>query len=194
MGNLAIVATALVRIDDGNAFLIHPVCTRQEAHRAVPFSSSKSTQLSSSPSSSDSPKLVSQDAFVAAIDVLKKDMGLEIIPDDQRPLYAIGKLVASLPLEHVGGVRFADCDSLTLVSQLKQSVVDVTGMQSLDTVVAIRAGGDGDDGGYVGDTNGAGIADTAKAYTEAINYAMEHGLKDIELEVNRLVPLMPSEE
>lgn len=131
---------------------------------------------------------------MTAIDALKKDMGMEIIPEDQRPMYAIGKLVASLPLELVSGVRFADCETLTLISQLKQSVVDETGMQSLDTIVAIRAGGDASGGyGYDGDTNGASIADTAEAYTDAINYAVQNNLKDIELELNRLVPMMPTE-
>ena len=68
-------------------------------------------------------------------------------------------------------------------------------MQSLDTIVAIRAGGDGNGSyGYEGNTNGVGIAETAQAYTDAVNYAMQNNLKDIELEVNRLVPMMPSEE
>jgi hypothetical protein len=34
-------------------------------------------------------------------------------------------------------------ETLTLVSQLKESVVEETGIQSLDTIVAIRAVGDG---------------------------------------------------
>lgn len=120
---------------------------------------------------------------------------MEIIPDDQRPMYAIGKLVAQLPLELVSGVRFADCETLTLISQLKQSVVDESGMQSLDTIVAIRAGNDSKGGyGYEGDTKGKSIADTGQAYTDAVNYATQNGLKGIELEVNRLVPLMPSTE
>lgn len=142
-----------------------------------------------SSSSDDTPILVSQDAFVKAIDVLKADMGMEIIPDDQRPMYAIGKLVAQLPLTLVSGIRFADCETLTLISQLKQSVVDETGMQSLDTIVAIRAGD-----GFEGLVNGASIADTAQAYTDAVNYAMQNNLQAIELEVNRLVPMMPSTE
>ena len=49
------------------------------------------------------PNLVSQEAFIKAIDVLKVDMGMEVIPDDQRPMYAIGKLEAQLPLEQVSG-------------------------------------------------------------------------------------------
>ena len=40
--------------------------------------------------------------------------------------------------------------------------------------------------------NAKSIADTAEAYTNAINYAVQNGLKEIELELNRLVPLMPS--
>ena len=49
------------------------------------------------------PNLVSQEAFINAIDVLKADMGMEIIPADQRPMYALGKLEAQLPLEQVSG-------------------------------------------------------------------------------------------
>ena len=62
-------------------------------------------------------------------------------------------------------------------------------------VVAIRAGGDGNGSyGYEGDVNAKSIADTAEAYTNAINYAVQNGLKEIELELNRLVPLMPSSD
>ncbi|EJK75473.1 hypothetical protein THAOC_02805 [Thalassiosira oceanica] len=109
------------------------------------------------------PNLVSQEAFIKAIDVLKVDMGMEVIPDDQRPMYALGKLEAQLPLEQVSG------------------------LQSLDTIVAIRAGDSLD---FV--TNGMEIAKVAEAYTAAINFAVENGLSEIQLEVNRLVPMMPS--
>ena len=147
-----------------------------------------------SSSSDESPVLVKQEAFVRAIDIMKNDMGMEIITG-QRPMYAIGKLVARLPLELVSGIRFADCETLTLISQLKESVVEETGIQSLDTIVAIRAGGDGRGlYGYEGSTNGASIADTAQAYTDAIKYAMQNNLKEIELEINRLVPLIPTTE
>ena len=91
----------------------------------------------------------------------------------------------------VSGIRLADCDTLTLISQIQTRVVEATGIQSLDTIVSIRAG---EEGGYEGDTRGATIADTAAVYTAAINYAVEKGLDGIELEVNRLVPMMPSEE
>ena len=160
----------------------------------------QTTRISSSPSDDAAAEpptanLVSQEAFVAAIDIIKGDMGMEIIPEDQRPMYAIGRLVAQLPLELVSNIRFADCETLTLIGQLTQSVVDATGMQSLDTIVAIRAGGDGSGGyGYEGDTRGFSIGDTAQTYTDAINYAMENGEKGVELEVNRLVPLVPTEE
>jgi len=66
-------------------------------------------------------------------------------------------------------------------------VVESTGLQSLDTIVAIRAGDSLD---CV--TNGMEIAKVAEAYTAAINFAVENGLSEIQLEVNRLVPMMPS--
>ena len=97
----------------------------------------------------------------------------------------------------VSGIRLADCETLTLISQIQTRVVEETGIQSLDTIVSIRAGkknGDDEHSLFEGDTKGASIGDTAKIYTEAINYAMERGLDGIELEVNRLVPLMPSGE
>lgn len=142
------------------------------------------------------PALVSVDAYTNAIDTLYKDMGMEPVPEDQRPpMYAIGKLVAQLPLEHVSGIRLADCETLTLISQVKQTVVELTGMQSLDTIVAIRSGGDGNGNyGYEGDTRGKPIGEVAAAYTAAVNHAMENQLTEIELEVQRLVPMMPSEE
>ena len=65
----------------------------------------------------------------------------------------------------------------------------------LRKVVAIRAGGDGNGSyGYEEDVNAKSIADTAEIYTNAINYAVQNGLKEIELELNRLVPLMPSSD
>ena len=118
-------------------------------------------------------------------------MGIEVIPESERPMYAIGKLVAKLPIDMVSGIRLADCDTLTLISQIQTRVVDATGIQSLDTIITIRAG---ENGGYEGDTCGASIADTAQAYTAAINYAAENQLSEIELEVNRLVPMVPSDE
>lgn len=124
-----VVATVLFCSGGCNAFITPPPIK-------VSFSRcpSSSTLMLSSPPENETPaNLVSQEAFVKAIDILKEAMGMEIIPDDQRPLYAIGKLVAQLPLELVSGIRFADCETLTLISQLKQSVVDETGMQSLDT-------------------------------------------------------------
>ena len=142
-----------------------------------------------SSNTNDQPKLVSQASYINAIDVLKQDMGIEIIPESEKPMYAIGKLVAKLPLEMVSGVRLADCDTLTLISQLQTRVVDATGIQSLDTIVTIKAGD-----GYEEDVCEKSIAETAEAYTAAINYAVEHKLSEIELEVNRLVPMMPSEE
>lgn len=158
---------------------------------------SSSMLLLSSPSDDARPvNIVNIDAYLCAIDVLKSDMGIEIIPQNQRPMYAIGKLVAQLPLELVSGIRFADCETLTLISQIRETVVDATGLQSLDTIVAVRARRDDIVGsyGYEGSTNGSSIAETAQAYTDAINYAMQNNLKVIELEVNRLVPLMPSTE
>lgn len=189
--NLVAIAAALTCSGAGiNAFTTtSPISARKLAH------SLPSACMLMSSSSNDSPVLVNHEAFVRAIDILKNDMGMEVISEGQRPMYAIGKLVARLPLELASGIRFADCETLTLISQLKESVVDETGMQSLDTIVAIRAGGDGRGGyGYVGSTNGASIADTAQAYTDAIKYAMQNNLKEIELEVNRLVPLIPTTE
>ena len=69
-------------------------------------------------------------------------------------------------------------------------VVESTGLQSLDTIVAIRAGVAELGTEYV--TNGMEIAKVAEAYTAAINFAVENGLTEIQLEVNRLVPMMPS--
>ena len=153
--------------------------------------------LHSTPPNNETPNLVDSTAFQTAIDTLKQDMGIEIIPPEQRPPYAIGKLRATLPLGMVSGIRLADCETLTLISQIQTRVVEETGIQSLDTIVSIRAGknnGDDEHSLFEGDTKGASIGDTAKIYTEAINYAMERGLDGIELEVNRLVPLMPSGE
>ncbi|KAL7464217.1 hypothetical protein ACHAXS_004551 [Conticribra weissflogii] len=164
----------------------------------LPVARSSNTLFSSGSQADQSQQLpanlVNQNAFITAIDILKRDMGIEPIPEEERPpLYAIGKLVAELPLDLVSGVRLADCETLTLISGLKQSVIDATGMQSLDTIVAIRAG-PGDDGGYVyeGDVSEANLSTTAEVYTQAINYAVQNKLPGIQLELNRLVPMMAS--
>lgn len=155
-----------------------------------------STCLSSEAVPPNNPvNLVSQAAFVHGIDVLKADMGMEIIPDDQKPMYAIGKLGASLPIELVSGIRLSDCETVTLISQVRQDVVDATGISSLDTIVAVRVGNDGDGNyGYEQIVRETPIQDTAQAYTEAINFAVSNEIPSIELEVNRLVPMMPSQD
>eukprot|EP00579_Thalassiosira_antarctica_P025851 CAMPEP_0202024826 /NCGR_PEP_ID=MMETSP0905-20130828/54981_1 /ASSEMBLY_ACC=CAM_ASM_000554 /TAXON_ID=420261 /ORGANISM="Thalassiosira antarctica, Strain CCMP982" /LENGTH=194 /DNA_ID=CAMNT_0048587557 /DNA_START=77 /DNA_END=661 /DNA_ORIENTATION=- len=190
IAHLAAAAVVLICSGGGgsNAFTTAQFPACGHAHQST-------SMLMSSSSDEARANLVSQEAFVTAIDVIKKDTGMEIIPEDQRPMYAIGKLVAQLPLELVSGIRFADCETLTLISQLKQSVVDATGLQSLDTIIAIRSGGDGSgEYGYEGNTNACSISDTAEAYSAAINYAMQNNLNEIELEVNRLVPLRPAPE
>ncbi|KAL3781749.1 hypothetical protein HJC23_004848 [Cyclotella cryptica] len=184
---VAIVAAFIINC---SAFSTNVITSRRRSPTRIASSSSDASTNERTPVN-----LVSADAFVTAIDVLKRDMGMEPVPQEERsPMYAIGKLVAKLPLELVSGIRLADCESLTLISQLKQSVVDITGIQSLDTIVAIRAGFDGNGEGYEGNTSGASIGDTASVYTAAVNHAMENQLKEIELEVNRLVPMMASEE
>jgi hypothetical protein len=122
-------------------------------------------------------------------------MGMEIIPDDEKPMYAIGKLDACLPIELVSGIRLSDCETVTLISQVRQDVVDATGISSLDTIVAVRVGNDGDGNyGYEKNVRETPIQDTAQAYTEAINFAVANNIPSIELEVNRLVPMMPSQD
>ena len=139
--------------------------------------------------------LVSQAAFVYGIDVLKADMGMEIIPDDIKPMYAIGKLDAELPLEFVSGLRFSECETITLIGQVRQDVVEATGISSLDTITFIRAGNDGEGNyAYEIDVRETSIQNTAQAYSEAINFASANSLPSIELEINRLVPMMPSQE
>jgi hypothetical protein len=110
-------------------------------------------------------------------------------------MYAIGKLDANLPIELVSGIRLSDCETVTLISQVRQDVVDATGISSLDTIVAVRVGNDGDGNyGYENIVREAPIQDTAQAYTEAINFAVANNIPSIELEVNRLVPMMPSQD
>lgn len=137
--------------------------------------------------------LVSKDAFVAAIDVLKRDMGVEPDPEEEAmpKMYAIGKLEAKLPIEMVGGISLADCETLTLVNGLTQQVADETGIQPLDTIVAISAGGEG---GYQGSTSQVDLDATAAVYTAAIEYAMANDFKEVELEMNRLVTLQATSE
>ena len=182
---------ALAAATVGNFFLgCHAFTSITQNQRPSTCLSSEATPPNNNPVN-----LVSQAAFVRGIDILKADMGMEIIPDDEKPMYAIGKLDASLPIELVSGIRLSDCETVTLISQVRQDVVDATGISSLDTIVAVRVGNDGDGNyGYESIVRETPIQDTAQAYTEAINYAMANGIKTIELEVNRLVPMMPSQD
>ena len=143
---------------------------------------------------SDPPaNLVGKDAFVAAIDVLRRETGVEA--EESTPkMYAIGRLEASLPLEMVSGISLADCETMTLVNGLHPSVAEATGIQPLDTIVSISAGDEGEGVSFSGDTSGRNIDFTAKVYTEAIEFAMEKGLKEIGLEMNRLVTLQATGE
>ena len=143
---------------------------------------------------SDPPaNLVGKDAFVAAIDVLRRETGVEA--EESTPkMYAIGRLEASLPLEMVSGISLADCETMTLVNGLHPSVAEATGIQPLDTIVSISAGDEKEGMSFSGDTSGRDIDFTAKVYTEAIEFAMEKGLKEIGLEMNRLVTLQATGE
>ena len=146
---------------------------------------------------SDPPaNLVGKDAFVAAIDVLRRESGVETDPEEESTpkMYAIGRLEATLPLEMVSGISLADCETLTLVNGLHPSVAEATGIQPLDTIVSISAGGEGEGKSFSGDTSGRDIDFTAKVYTEAIEFAVEKGLKEIGLEMNRLVTLQATGE
>ncbi len=146
---------------------------------------------------SDPPaNLVGKDAFVAAIDVLRRESGVETDPEEESApkMYAIGRLEATLPLEMVSGISLADCETLTLVNGLHPSVAEATGIQPLDTIVSISAGGEGEGKSFSGDTSGRDIDFTAKVYTEAIEFAVEKGLKEIGLEMNRLVTLQATGE
>ena len=146
---------------------------------------------------SDPPaNLVGKDAFVAAIDVLRRETGVEADPEEESTpkMYAIGRLEASLPLEMVSGISLADCETMTLVNGLHPSVAEATGIQPLDTIVSISAEDEGKGKSFSGDTSGRDIDFTAKVYTEAIEFAMEKGLKEIGLEMNRLVTLQATGE
>ena len=188
--HLAVIAVALSR----GALAVVPPATSassdQQQSDHVQMASAAGEDGAAEPPAN----LVGKDAFVAAIDVLKRESGVEIDPQEAAApkMYAIGRLEATLPLEMVSGISLADCEHLTLVNGLHPSVAEATGIQPLDTIVSISAG-EGE-GSYSGDTSGKDIDSTAKIYTEAIEYAVEKGLKAIELEMNRLVTLQATSE
>ena len=138
--------------------------------------------------------LVDKDSFVAAVDALKvqitKETGQEFPSDEtttaegDKLVYVLGR-IADLRLSFAPtppGLALTDATGLTIVAAVGESSME-SGIQPFDTITSIGADG----GSFRQETNGMSLSETTTTLTAAANYAVEKGLTEIEIEVNRLM-------
>lgn len=144
--------------------------------------------------------LIKQDVFKTAIYALKRDIAVQqgveftgTTPGEDQGSYAIGRLEAQMPVEMAGSISFAQCDTLVLINGLSQKLAEWSGLRAQDTIVSISSGsqegGELGPGYYSHSVREANLEYTAQVYSKAVEHATANGLKDITLEINRLVAL-----
>ena len=134
---------------------------------------------------SDRPKnMVDTATFVAAV------AALEGKPDgsSSEGPYAIGRIQTNLSIVGTPGLDLAEAPGLVLVSGVSGNAQEL-GIQAGDTIVSIGAS----EGSYQKETKGLSLEQTATILMEAANHAVESGLTEVELEINRLVKLSYSD-
>jgi len=167
----------------------------QQQQQEMPFSSAPEPPQQEPPAN-----LIKQDVFKTAIYALKRDIaeqqGVEfngVTPGEDQGSYAIGRLEAQMPVEMAGSISFAQCDTLVLINGLSQKLAEWSGLRAQDTIVSISSGsqegGEHGPGYYSHSVREANLEDTGQVYTKAVEHATANGLKDITLEINRLVAL-----
>mmetsp|Transcript_29546 Transcript_29546/g.48754 ORF Transcript_29546/g.48754 Transcript_29546/m.48754 type:complete len:184 (+) Transcript_29546:92-643(+) len=127
------------------------------------------------------PNVVDQRTFIEAVKVLQ---GSEATPEDD-PAYVIGKLRVNLSMQGDPGLDLAEAPGLVLISSVSQQTADDTGIQPFDTIVEVCAGG----GAFQGSTKALNLEETSEILMAASMHAVENGLTEIELELNRLIKI-----
>jgi hypothetical protein len=137
---------------------------------------------------------VDQGLFQEAIKTLRteaaKANGVELPPDpEEEPSYAIGKVIITIPIASLPGLGLTESTGLVLVSALAPATAEM-GMQPLDTIVGAAAANDT----FKQSTKALSLDETAGILMAAAAHAMENGLEDIELELNRLIMIRYADE
>lgn len=151
-----------------------------------PKRSSSLDESSSSSENKERPKnMVDTKTFVAAVNALE---GKGSSSKDDTP-YAIGKLNINLSIAGTPGLDLAEAPGLlVLVSNVSGNAKEV-GVQLGDTIVSISAAS----GTFHQETKGMTLEETASVLMAAANHAVENGVTEVELEINRLVKLAYSD-
>jgi hypothetical protein len=104
---------------------------------------------------------------------------------------AIGKITMSLNIEGDPGLDLTEVvlddkkACMVLVSAVTQATQDQTGLQALDTIVRVSTSDAVVDSSTVGLT----LPETATILMGASKHALENGLTEVQLEINRLIKL-----
>jgi len=102
----------------------------------------------------------------------------------EKPMYVIGKIMVNLSIVGQPGLDLAEAPGLVLVSGVSGNALEV-GVQKGDTIVNISV----TPGGFSEETKGLNLDDTASILMSAANHAVDNGLTEVELELNRLVKI-----
>jgi hypothetical protein len=159
------------------------------------FHQSKASQLGESESDGEKQKkqpppgkpknLVDTKTFVAAVKALQGTAGSE----EESPMYGIGKIIISLSIAGQPGLDLAEAPGpMVLVSSVTGNAEEV-GINPGDTIVSIGA----NNGGFSQETKGLSLEETATVLMSAANHAVENGLAEVDLEINRLIKLAYSD-
>jgi len=130
------------------------------------------------------PNLVEEAVFIKAIETWKgavaKDSSTPEVKDED-VAYAIGKLVVSLNLLEPG-IDLVESTELVLVGTVTEKTAQETGILPGDTIVGVSAGED-----FQKDTKALELDETAAILQAAANHALDKGVTEIQLELNRLI-------
>eukprot|EP00568_Trieres_chinensis_P007896 CAMPEP_0183308854 /NCGR_PEP_ID=MMETSP0160_2-20130417/22659_1 /TAXON_ID=2839 ORGANISM="Odontella Sinensis, Strain Grunow 1884" /NCGR_SAMPLE_ID=MMETSP0160_2 /ASSEMBLY_ACC=CAM_ASM_000250 /LENGTH=124 /DNA_ID=CAMNT_0025472759 /DNA_START=254 /DNA_END=628 /DNA_ORIENTATION=+ len=117
-----------------------------------------------------------------------KASGAETAPtsskdEEEEPVYAIGRLKVKLAINKNPGLDLTEAGGLVLVSALSQETAAQTGIQLLDTIVEVST----TDNIFQKSTKALNLDETGGALEAASIHALQNGMTEIELELNRLI-------
>lgn len=102
--------------------------------------------------------------------------------DGREYSYALGRFEADIPINPPELDLIESPTGLVLVSQVWGKTAETTPIQALDTIVGITVGED-----FARKTTKSSLEETATTLQEAAQHAMEKGVEEISLELNRLI-------